>query len=184
MIALRFRSVGWVAAVATAALSCYLVTQYVAGEHQALLKVEHRILLSKREIRRLTTEIETRGRLGQLERWNRDVLALSAPRAGQYVEGELQLASFNHPQAPPPMLDPGVAPADAGVRTVSYAPVQAAPAAEASPEQPPMLRRASYVTAKGVPMTALPQTVALNSADFAADLAALALREAQAKSAQ
>ncbi|HEX8445798.1 MAG TPA: hypothetical protein VF649_04210 [Sphingomonas sp.] len=176
MIVLRFRSVGLVAAVATAALGCYLVTQRVAGERQALTKVEHRILLSQREIRRLNTEIETRGRLSQLERWNSEVLALSAPRAGQYVEGEVQLASFNHAAAP--MLDPAVAMPESVTRQVSYPTPQPAPDSGAMPA--PMLRHANYIRPKGG-MTALPQKVALNSSDFADDLAALAKNEAAAK---
>lgn len=184
MIVLRFRSVGWVAAVATAALGCYLVTQRVAGERQALSKVEHRILVSQREIRRLGTEIETRGRLSQLERWNSDVLALSAPRAGQYVDGEVQLADFNHPAVP--VIDPGVGMPEAGTRQVAYVPAKAAavPAEpEVQPEGAPMLRHANYLKPKNA-MTALPQKVALNSRDFADDLAALARNEASAKRAQ
>lgn len=184
MMVLRFRSVGWVAAVATAALGCYLVTQRVAGERQALSKIEHRILLSQREIRRLGTEIETRGRLSQLERWNSDVLALSAPRAGQYIEGEVQLASFNHPAVP--VIDPAAVAGDGATRAVSYRPArrEAAPAPDAAPADPaPMLRHANYLTPKGG-MTALPQKVALNSRDFADDLAALAQSEASTKRAQ
>lgn len=180
MIVLRFRAVGLVAAVATAALGCYLVTQRVAGERQALAKVERHILLSQREIRRLGTEIETRGRLSQLERWNSDVLALSAPRSGQYIEGEVQLASFNHPAAP--MLDPAVAPPESVTRQVSYpaAKTPAAPVAPAAEEGVPVLRHANFIKPKGG-MTALPQKVALNSSDFADDLAALAKNEASAK---
>lgn len=177
MIVLRFRAVGLVAAVATAALGCYLVTQRVAGERQALARVERHILLSQREIRRLGTEIETRGRLSQLERWNSDVLALSAPRSGQYIEGEVQLASFNHPAAP--MLDPAVAPPESVTRQVSY-PVVKTPAAPVAEEGVPVLRHANFIRPKGG-MTALPQKVALNSSDFADDLAALAKNEASAK---
>ncbi|MFD1952360.1 hypothetical protein ACFSGX_16415 [Sphingomonas arantia] len=181
MNVLRFRSVGWVAAVATAALGCYLVTQRVAGERQALEKVEHRILLSQREIRRLGTEIETRGRLSQLERWNTDVLALSAPRSGQYIDGEVQLASFNHPSAPAIAPDLGIP--ESVARQVSY------PAATPQRNEPqaaegvPTLRHANYVRPKGG-MTAMPQKVALNSSDFADDLAALAKNEASAKRAR
>ena len=190
MIVLRFRSVGWVAAVATAALGCYLVTQRVAGERQALSKVEHRILVSQREIRRLGTEIETRGRLSQLERWNTEVLALSAPRAGQYIDGEVQLAGFNHPAVP--VIDPAtggtMGVADDGARQVAYVPVKRtaepkAAAPEAAGEAEPVLRHANYLKPKGA-MTALPDKVALNSRDFAEDLAALARNEARAKRVQ
>jgi hypothetical protein len=181
MIVLRFRAVGLVAAVATAALGCYLITQRVAGERQALSKVEHRILVTQREIRRLGTEIETRGRLSQLERWNSDVLALSAPRSGQYIEGEVQLASFNHPASPvaTPVL------ANDSTRQVAFAPARpAVPAAPAAEEGAPVLRHANYIRPKEGGLTPPPQTVALNSSDFADDLAALAKSEAKAKRAQ
>jgi hypothetical protein len=175
MMVMRFRSVGWVAAVATAALGCYLVTQRVAGERQALEKVEHNILLSHREIRRLSTEIETRGRLGQLERWNQEVLALSAPRPGQFLRGELQLASFTRP--PTPMVNPAAAPPESAIHTVAYEPAKkdAAPAARAADETP-MLRQANFVTTDA-PMTAAPRKVSMESSDFAADLAAIAKNE-------
>jgi hypothetical protein len=93
-----FRSVGWVATVASAALGCYLVSLRVASERAALEDVETRIVLAQRDIRLLQTEIGTRGRLAQLERWNVKVLALSAPSADQFVEGGFALAKLTLPQ--------------------------------------------------------------------------------------
>lgn len=94
MIVQSFRSVLWVGAVAGAAISCYMVSLRVAAERASLERVETRILLAKRDIRALDTELTTRGRLRQLERWNSDVLALTAPTEGQFLEGEVQLASL------------------------------------------------------------------------------------------
>lgn len=94
MIVQSFRSVLWVGAVAGAAISCYMVSLRVAAERAALERVEMRILVAKRDIRSLDTELTTRGRLRQLERWNSDVLALTAPIEGQFLEGEVQLASL------------------------------------------------------------------------------------------
>ena len=93
-----FRSVFMVASCAGAALGCYLVSLRVASERAALEDVENRIVLAQRDIRLLQTEIGTRGRLAQLERWNVRVLALSAPSADQFLEGGFQLARLARPQ--------------------------------------------------------------------------------------
>jgi hypothetical protein len=93
-----FRSVGYVATIASAALGCYLVSLRVASERAALEDVETEIVLAQRDIRLLQTEIGTRGRLAQLERWNVKVLALSAPSADQFVEGGFALAKLAQPE--------------------------------------------------------------------------------------
>lgn len=98
MSARSFRSVAWVAGVAATALGCYMVNLKVAAERAALEDVETRIVIAERDIRLLQTEIGTRGRLAQLEKWNVRVLALSAPAANQFVEGGFQLATLVAPQ--------------------------------------------------------------------------------------
>lgn len=151
MIVTKFRSVGWVAGVAVAALGCYLVSQRVSTERTELAKVERRILAAKRDIRQLEVEIQTRARLPQLERWNADVLALSAPRAAQFVENEVQLASWNTPKALP--LDPAVVARVPEVRLASAEAPARAPARIAEPEASdagqPLLRQATYVRPAG-----------------------------------
>jgi hypothetical protein len=98
MSARSFRSVFMVASCAGAALGCYLVSLRVASERAALEQVETRIVLAQRDIRLLQTEIGTRGRLAQLERWNVKVLALSAPSADQFLDGGFALARMVAPQ--------------------------------------------------------------------------------------
>jgi hypothetical protein len=98
MSARSFRSVFMVASCAGAALGCYLVSLRVASERAALESVETRIVLAQRNIRVLQTEIGTRGRLAQLERWNVKVLALSAPSADQFLNGSFELAKLTRPQ--------------------------------------------------------------------------------------
>ena len=93
-----FRSVFLVASCAGAALGCYLVSLRVASERSALEKIETRIVTTQREIRLLQTEIGTRGRLAQLERWNVKALALSAPSADQFLNGSFELARLIQPQ--------------------------------------------------------------------------------------
>jgi hypothetical protein len=97
-----FKSVFMVASCAGAALGCYLVSLRVATERAALEDVETKIVLAQRDLRLLQTEIGTRGRLAQLERWNAKVLALSAPSADQFLEGGFELAKMTAPvhQAP------------------------------------------------------------------------------------
>jgi hypothetical protein len=94
MIARGFKSVAWVGAVGGAALGCYMISLNVAAERAELTKLERQIVMAKRDIRSLQTELGTRGRLQQLEQWNADVLALSAPAAAQFVEDEFRLASY------------------------------------------------------------------------------------------
>ncbi len=98
MSARSFRSVFMVASCAGAALGCYLVSLRVASERSALEGVETQIVTAQRDIRLLQTEIGTRGRLAQLERWNVKVLALSAPAADQFLNGSFELAKLTQPQ--------------------------------------------------------------------------------------
>ena len=103
-----FRPVMSVATVAFAALSCYLVSLRVAAERAGLEEVETRIVLAQRDIRTLQTEIGTRGRLEQLERWTVKVLALAAPKAEQFVDGGYQLARLARPSDEVDMTTPVV----------------------------------------------------------------------------
>jgi hypothetical protein len=87
-----------VASCAGAALGCYLVSLRVASERAALENVETKIVLAQRDLRVLQTEIGTRGRLSQLERWNAGAFALSAPAANQFLEGSFELAKLVQPE--------------------------------------------------------------------------------------
>jgi hypothetical protein len=93
-----FRSVFMVASCAGAALGCYLVSLRVASERAQLEDVETRIVLAQRDMRVLQTEIGTRGRLSQLERWNAGAFALSAPAADQFLKGSFELARLAQPE--------------------------------------------------------------------------------------
>ncbi|QJU57823.1 hypothetical protein HL653_08500 [Sphingomonas sp. AP4-R1] len=164
MIAQRFRSIGWVACCAGAALCCYLASQSVAAERASLARVDREIASTSSDIRRLNTEIAARGRMGQIERWNTEVLALQAPAPGQFVADEVQLASLAGGKGLP--LDQDVMATKGAVRTVAYQP-DAAPAATAAPTpvsaeaapavHQPMLRPATFVRSKPAAMDA-PET--------------------------
>jgi hypothetical protein len=93
-----FHSVFMVASCAGAALGCYLVSLRVASERASLENVETRIVFAQRDLRMLQTEIGTRGRLSQLERWNAGAFALSAPSADQFLKGSFELARLARPE--------------------------------------------------------------------------------------
>ncbi len=97
MSAKGFGSLMMASGIATAALGCYLVSLKVASERAKLEAVETQIVLAERDIRVLETEIGTRGRLAQLERWNVNFIRLSAPSADQILQGGFQLATLIKP---------------------------------------------------------------------------------------
>ena len=89
-----FKGFGWLLCFATVSPACYMVSSQVAAERGRVEAVEGAILDAKRDIRALETEFDTRANLAQLERWNGDVLSLSAPRADQYLASDAALASL------------------------------------------------------------------------------------------
>ncbi len=103
-----FHSVFMATAVAGAALGCYLVSLRVASERAALEQVETQIVSTQADIRMLQTEIGTRARLSQLERWNARALSLSAPAAGQILGDKFQLAKLVRPEPRPDIEAPVV----------------------------------------------------------------------------
>jgi hypothetical protein len=101
MSARSFGSLFMVASCAGAALGCYLVSLRVASERAALEGVEAKIVATQGDLRLLQTEIGTRGRLSQLERWNAGAFALSAPAATQFVSNSFELAKLTRPMPEP-----------------------------------------------------------------------------------
>ena len=148
MIAQGFKPVGWVAAVAGAALGCYMLSLNVAAERAELAKIERQIIVAKQDIRSLQTELGTRGRLEQLEQWNAEVLALSAPNAAQFLEDEVVLARFETRE---PTLEDRAKVRMAAATTPApspapkLAPADYAAAAEAAAREPkPLVHQASF----------------------------------------
>lgn len=103
-----FRSLIMAASCAGAALGFYLVSLRVASERAALEGVETQIVVAQRNLRVLQTELGTRGRLAQLERWNASALALSAPSADQFLAGSFELARLARPETAHPIEAPVV----------------------------------------------------------------------------
>jgi hypothetical protein len=110
MIAQRFRPVVWVVGCSFAATALYTVSLGVASERSRLEDLDHSIAMTRRDIRQLQTEMGTRASLRQLERWNGEVLALSAPTAGQFRATEAALRTIDGSAlpadgfAPPPVM--------------------------------------------------------------------------------
>jgi hypothetical protein len=147
-------------AVVGAALGFYLVSLRVASERAALEDVETKIALTQRDIRLLQTEIGTRGRLAQLERWNVKFIRLSAPSVDQFVDGGFQLATL---VAPPkrPAIDAPVVLAAAPIQPAEGQPRLASDAIGRAAVPPPS-RPASeimHVASYAVPQAKAPATV-------------------------
>jgi hypothetical protein len=183
MIVRGFRPVAWVGAVGAAALGCYMLSLQVAAERAELARIEQRIVETRQDIRSLQTELGTRGRLQQLEHWNAEVLALSAPVAGQFLESNVSLARFDVRQrdfAETEVRLASAEPAPAPAARIVEAPVRLAAAAvpagprvpsaeprisSAEPPAQPLVRRASLavVPAPAAPPPATRTTTAARS---------------------
>ncbi len=128
--AYRMKGVGWFGGCVAVVLGFYLVSLQVAAERKKLEAVNGQIRSAQRDIRALETEFDTRGNLAQLERWNGDTLALSAPTAGQFVVSEAALAALdvNSLRADGVQTAALLVPSGAGsVVSTSIVPVTAAP---------------------------------------------------------
>ena len=139
MIAHKFRPVVWVVGCAFAATALYTVSLGVASERTRMEDLDQQIAMTQRDIRQLQTEMGTRASLRQLERWNVEALALSAPKAGQFRATESALKSIDGGTlpadgfTPPPVMvaaatRPATAPAAPAEQKIAMA---SAPAASA-----------------------------------------------------
>jgi len=173
MSAHGFKSVFMAGGIAAAALGCYLVSLRVASERAALESVENKIVLAQRDIRLLNTEIGTRGRLAQLERWNVKVIRLSAPSADQFVESSFQLATLVRPETRPTIEAPMVyAAAPAPVRREPVVTNDDGSDAAPTPASRPlgdMMHIASYSKPEPKPLRLAPKTEAKPVAPIAKD---------------
>ena len=125
--AYRLKGIGWFGSCVAVVLGFYLVSLQVASERKKLDDVNARIAAAQRDIRALETEFDTRANLVQLEKWNGDTLALTAPVAGQFVGDESQLASLDVTQGP----------AAGAIQTAALlVPSQPQPAPVAQPDMP------------------------------------------------
>jgi len=96
----RLRNIGWaVILTVCAALTLALTFRVNAVKSQVRL-ADRQIVQLKQEKLFLETEFETRANQQQLRSLNDVEFGYQAPTAGQYIEGERQLASLGKPRGP------------------------------------------------------------------------------------
>ena len=102
----RLRQASW-AATLSVALGLFLaLTFHVNAIKSEVRLAERRIVSLEREKLRLETEFQSRASQRQLAEWNAVEFGYVAPRAGQFLENETELASLGAPQrldAPQPI---------------------------------------------------------------------------------
>lgn len=102
----RLRQIGWLVVLA-ACCGVFLALSFQVHAVKSEVQLAERELIAlNRETTMLEIEFEARASQRQLAEWNAVDFGYRAPRADQFLEGELQLASFGAapgPQAPDPV---------------------------------------------------------------------------------
>ena len=96
----RMQSIGWAFVLTVCVALTVALTLRVNAVKGQVRETENRIVSLKREIRFLEVEYQTRGNQQQLAALNSVEFGYVAPGAGQYIEGERQLAALGVPRAP------------------------------------------------------------------------------------
>jgi hypothetical protein len=152
----RLKNIGWLALVFLVAIMLYPLSLNVAAMHSDLVRVDQKILDTKREISFLQAELRTRASLQQLEEWNELLYGYKPPTAEQFLAGEHALAGLG---GPAPTIKPvmvaavdGVAPAGV-IGSSSFAPMENRDSPEATeklvPKVTPKLADASEAINQG-----------------------------------
>jgi hypothetical protein len=95
----RLRSIGWATVLLTVATITLALTFRVNAVKSQVRLSERQIVALKRETQFLETEFLTRANQQQLRNLNAVEFGYQAPTAGQYLEGERQLAAFGKPRS-------------------------------------------------------------------------------------
>jgi hypothetical protein len=155
---------GWIALLALLT-GMYLMLHFkVQAVHSEVVRAERQIVSLEQEKLLLATEFETRANQMQLAAWNQVDFGYVAPTAGQFLEGERQLAALGASALPGASSPIRLAQAD--VEGAPAALVEAGSADVAGEvlavadtrSAPPELRLASATWAKGgarVPLVAM-----------------------------
>lgn len=123
------RSLGWIAVLAICFVAVIVLSFKVHAVRSEVLLAERQLIALKQEKLLLETEFETRASQRQLAEWNQVEFGYDAPRAGQFLDGERQLASLGE------MRDTG---APAPIRLARADSGDAADAAEDAPMRSPV----------------------------------------------
>ncbi|HSJ78915.1 MAG TPA: hypothetical protein VK913_09310, partial [Erythrobacter sp.] len=100
------RSLGWMAVLAICVAMVVVLSVKVHAVRSEVLLAERQLIALERETLLLETEFQTRASQRQLAEWNTVEFGYEAPRAGQFLDGERQLASLGQrrgPDAPAPI---------------------------------------------------------------------------------
>ncbi|WAT19050.1 hypothetical protein OZN62_05660 [Aurantiacibacter sp. MUD11] len=107
----RIRRIGWLAALGTCIALYALLHVKVNAVHADVVRAEREIVRLENQNLLLETEFLTRSNQVQLAAWNRVDFGFEAPRAEQFLDSPLQLASFGSPRsadAPQPIMLAGM----------------------------------------------------------------------------
>ncbi len=124
MTSTQARSLGWAAVLAICFAAVVVLSFKVHAVRSEVLLAERQLISLQRETILLETEFETRASQRQLAEWNAVEFGYEAPRAGQFLDGERQLASLGEvrgPDAPSPIR---LASADAAETAAAEAPMR------------------------------------------------------------
>ncbi|MBL0020834.1 MAG: hypothetical protein IPP23_00055 [Sphingomonadales bacterium] len=75
----RIQNLGWLALVFAVAILLYPLSLNVAALHSDLVRMDQKIMETKREISFLEAELSTRANVQQLEEWNQLSMAMNHP---------------------------------------------------------------------------------------------------------
>ena len=96
----RLRSIGWSAVFGICLALMLGLTFKVNAVRGQVRQAERQIITLRQEKLFLETEYETRANQQQLKAMNDVEFGYQAPSAGQYLQGERDLAQFSKPQSP------------------------------------------------------------------------------------
>ncbi|MBU7580107.1 MAG: hypothetical protein KAF27_06500 [Porphyrobacter sp.] len=120
MTSQQARSLGWAAVLGACFAAVVVLSFKVHAVKSEVLLAERQLIALQRETLLLETEFQTRASQRQLAEWNTVEFGYQAPRAGQFLDGERQLASLGEvrgPDAPSPIRLASADAADAAAVT-------------------------------------------------------------------
>ena len=93
-------ALGWMAVLAICVAMVVVLSVKVHAVRSEVLLAERQLIALERETLLLETEFQTRASQRQLAEWNQVEFGYAAPRAGQFLEAERQLASLGETLGP------------------------------------------------------------------------------------
>jgi hypothetical protein len=142
----RLRSVGWLVLLGLCFAMMLVLAFRVNALRSQIHRAEARIVALKQEKLYLETEFETRSNQQQLKVWNDVEFGYAAPVAGQYLEGERQLAALSVPTVPDAPAPIRVASVDDSVIASAGFPAMVSPLSGKQLDDKPAVRTEAKLT--------------------------------------